>query len=210
MLADLSPVPAIRKAALRFNQMTSERRTLKLVKECHRLLSVRAEANSPAIAQSIIAELNELTEAEQDALFYALAQEFSPDPQAALAAAQAYAATPTANALAALSAAAEPPRQELFRRLNRAPGGTAALVKLRRRLLRRLNKNADWQSVEADLLHLLSSWFNPGFLEMRRVDWNSPAHLLEQIIQHEAVHTIDGWDDLRRRLQPGCSGAHHA
>ena len=212
MLADLSPVPAIRKAALRFNQMTSERRTLKLVKECHRLLSVRAEANSPAIAQSIIAELNELTEAEQDALFYALAQEFSPDPQAALAAAQAYAATPTANALAALSAAAEPPRQELFRRLNRAPGGTAALVKLRRRLLRRLNKNADWQSVEADLLHLLSSWFNPGFLEMRRVDWNSPAHLLEQIIQHEAVHTIDGWDDLRRRLQPDrrCFAFFHA
>ena len=122
MLADLSPVPAIRKAALRFNQMTSERRTLKLVKECHRLLSVRADANSPAIALNIISELNELTEAEQDALFYALAQEFSPDPQAALAAAQAYAATPTANALAALSAAAEPPRQELFRRLNRAPG----------------------------------------------------------------------------------------
>jgi malonyl-CoA decarboxylase len=56
--------------------------------------------------------------------------------------------------------------------------------------------------VEADLLHLLGSWFNPGFLEMRRVDWNSPAQLLEQIIHHEAVHQIDGWDDLRRRLQP--------
>ena len=56
--------------------------------------------------------------------------------------------------------------------------------------------------MEADLLHLLSSWFNPGFLQMRRVDWNSPAQLLEQIIRHEAVHEIDGWDDLRRRLQP--------
>ena len=60
MLADLSPVPAIRKAALRINRMTSERRTLKLVRECHRLLSVRAEANSPAIAQNIIGELDEL------------------------------------------------------------------------------------------------------------------------------------------------------
>ncbi len=56
--------------------------------------------------------------------------------------------------------------------------------------------------MEADLLHLLSSWFNAGFLQMRRVDWNSPAQLLEQIIRHEAVHEIDGWDDLRRRLQP--------
>ncbi len=212
MLADLSPVPAIRKAALRINQMTSERRTLRLVKECHRLLSVRAEANSPAIAQNIIAELDALTESEQDALFYALAHEFSPDPQVVLSAAQTYAATPTANALAALTQVAEPARQELFRRLNRAPGGTAALVRLRRQLLRRLNKNSEWQSVEADLLHLLSSWFNPGFLEMRRVDWNSPAHLLEQIIQHEAVHAIDGWDDLRRRLQPDrrCFAFFHA
>ena len=46
------------------------------------------------------------------------------------------------------------------------------------------------------------SWFNPGFLQMQRVDWNSPAKLLEKIIHHEAVHEIDGWDDLRRRLQP--------
>ncbi len=212
MLADLSPVPALRKAAQRINQMTSERRSMRLVKECHRLLSVRAEANSPAIAHNIIVELDQLTEAEQDSLFYALAHQFSPDPQLVLSAAQTYAATPTASALAALSTAAEPARQELFRRLNRAPGGTAALVRLRRQLLRRLNKNSEWQSVEADLLHLLSSWFNPGFLEMRRVDWNSPAHLLEQIIQHEAVHAIDGWDDLRRRLQPDrrCFAFFHA
>jgi malonyl-CoA decarboxylase len=52
------------------------------------------------------------------------------------------------------------------------------------------------------MLHLLTSWFNPGFLQMKRVDWNSPAQLLEKIIHHEAVHAIDGWDDLRRRLQP--------
>ena len=69
-------------------------------------------------------------------------------------------------------------------------------------LLERLPKQPPLQSVEHDLLHLLSSWFNPGFLQMKRVDWNSPAQLLEQIIRHEAVHEIDGWDDLRRRLQP--------
>jgi malonyl-CoA decarboxylase len=202
MLADLSPVPALRKAAQQLSKMTSDRRAAKLVKECHRLLSVRAEANSPAIAQNIIADLETLTDSEFDVLFEGLANEFSPDPRAVLAAATAYAAAPSANTLAAVGATSEPPRQELFRRLNRAPGGTAALVRLRRHLLLRLRKNSEWQSVEADLLHLLSSWFNPGFLEMRRVDWNSPAHLLEQIIQHEAVHAIDGWDDLRRRLQP--------
>ena len=202
MLADLSPVPALRKAAQQISQMNSDRRAAKLVRECHRLLSVRAEANSPAIAQNIIGELDTLSEGELDALFDGLSREFSPDPQAVLTAAQAYADNASAHNLATLSALAEPPRQELFRRLNRAPGGTAALVRLRRHLLQRLRKNDEWQSVEADLLHLLSSWFNPGFLEMRRVDWSSPAHLLEQIIQHEAVHAIDGWDDLRRRLQP--------
>ena len=75
-------------------------------------------------------------------------------------------------------------------------------MRLRRALLDRLAKNPALAAVESDLLHLLSSWFNPGFLEMRRVDWNSPAQLLEQIIHHEAVHEIDGWDDLRRRLRP--------
>lgn len=202
MLADLSPVPALRKAAQQLSQMTSDRRVAKLVRECHRLLSVRAEANSPAIARNIIGELDTLTDGEFDMLFAALAAEFSPDPQVVLAAAQSYATHPSSESLAALSNVAEPPRQELFRRLNRTPGGTAALVRLRRHLLQRLRKNSEWQSVEADLLHLLSSWFNPGFLEMRRVDWSSPARLLEQIIQHEAVHAIDGWDDLRRRLQP--------
>jgi malonyl-CoA decarboxylase len=97
---------------------------------------------------------------------------------------------------------AEPPRQELLRRINRSPGGTSAIVRMRRALLDKLDGNAELRALEADLLHLLSSWFNPGFLELRRVDWNSPAQLLEQIIRHEAVHAVDGWDDLRRRLQP--------
>jgi len=96
----------------------------------------------------------------------------------------------------------EPPRQELLRRLNRAPGGTIAIVQMRRALLRALVHHPELAAVEADMLHLLSSWFNPGFLEMQQVDWASPASLLEKIIQHEAVHAIDGWDDLRRRLQP--------
>ena len=120
-----------------------------------------------------------------------------------LASALAYAQAPgDTEHLIRLTQAAEPPRQELFRRLNRAPGGTAAIVRLRRTLLDRLPRHPSLHSVEHDLLHLLGSWFNPGFLQMRKVDWNSPAQLLEQIIHHEAVHQIDGWDDLRRRLQP--------
>ncbi|HEX9184669.1 MAG TPA: malonyl-CoA decarboxylase family protein, partial [Burkholderiales bacterium] len=95
----------------------------------------------------------------------------------------------------------EPVRQELFRRLNFAPGGTAALVELRRHLLHGLPEHPAWQSVDADLLHLLRSWFNRGFLRMERIDWRTPALLLEKLIAYEAVHAIQGWPDLRRRLQ---------
>ncbi len=170
--------------------------------DCRRLLSVRGEANGPLLAQAIVQRIEALGDEQRWRFFDRLASDFSPDPRAVLAAARAYADAPDADALIHLTRLAEPPRQELFRRLNGAPGGTAALVRLRRALLERLPRQAPLRAVEADLLHLLSSWFNPGFLEMRKVDWNSPAQLLEQIIRHEAVHQIDGWDDLRRRLQP--------
>jgi malonyl-CoA decarboxylase len=173
-----------------------------ILTECRRLLSVRGEANSPVLAAAIVSRLEALNEKERSRFFERLACDFSPDPKKVLAAAQAYVGAPDADHLIELTHVAEPPRQELFRRLNRAPGGTAAIVRMRRALLDRLPRQPALAAVEADLFHLLSSWFNPGFLEMRRVDWNSPAQLLEQIIHHEAVHEIDGWDDLRRRLRP--------
>lgn len=190
----------LRSAARR---VQGERHVRALLGDCRRLLSEPGEANGPSIASGIVGQVDGLGDEQRLAFFHHLAEDFGPDPQQVLACAQAYARAPTdPQSLIRLTQAAEPPRQELFRRLNRAPGGTAALVRLRRALLERLPKQPALGSVEHDLLHLLSSWFNPGFLQMRKVDWNSPAQLLEQIIRHEAVHEIDGWDDLRRRLQP--------
>jgi malonyl-CoA decarboxylase len=178
-------------------------RTLRgVVKACKQLLSDRGELNGATIARELVGQLDELEGDTLDGFFDYLATELSPDPAAVLRCAQAYADRPDAKTLNALTHAAEPPRQELLRRVNRSPGGTAAILRLRRELLRRLPERPQLEAIEADLLHLLSSWFNPGFLQIRRVDWNSPAQLLEKIIHHEAVHAIDGWDDLRRRLQP--------
>jgi len=202
-------VDSLREAARRRG---AEHDLRTLAAECEHLLSQRGEASSTQTARQIVERLLDLLaepgrkdgarSAALDRFFSHLADNFSPEPMAVLASAQAYAAQPDAAHLIALIEHTEPRRQELFRRINRAPGGTAALIGLRRALLERLPKKPEWRALEADLLHLLSSWFNPGFLEMRQVSWRSPAQLLEQIIRHEAVHEIDGWDDLRRRLLP--------
>ena len=180
----------------------SERGLDEFLRTCRRLLSARGEANSAVHAATALQQYQLLSEPLQLRVFEHLDQDFGLDPAKVLEAAQLYAATPTVQTLKNLTSVAEPPRQELLRRLNRAPGGTALIVQMRRQLLRGLPLHPQLAAVEADFFHLLSSWFNPGFLEMQQVDWNSPAQLLEKIIQHEAVHAIDGWDDLRRRLQP--------
>ena len=179
------------------------RRVLRQMKaDSQRLLSEQGELDGLAVARALVARLQAADDDTLDAYFEYLATALDPDPQAVLHTAQAFAADPQPATLQALTSAVEPPRQELLRRLNRAPGGTAAVLRLRRRLLRRLPEHPALLSIEADLRHLLGSWFNPGFLRMQRVNWDSPARLLEKIIQHEAVHSIDGWDDLRRRLRP--------
>ena len=114
--------------------------------------------------------------------------------------------------LQALLEAVEPPRQELLRRLNLAPGGTAALVAMREDLIKHGGKEAQLRKVDDDFAHLFGSWFNRGFLVLRPIDWSSPADMLERIIRYEAVHEIQGWDDLRRRVQPSdrrCFGFFH-
>ena len=173
----------------------------RLVVSCKKLLSERGEAAGVSLARVTLDLYRELDDKEQARFFAALVAEFSPDPQRVLAASKAYAAEPSAANLSQLSVAAEPPRQELLRRLNRAPGGTATILRMRERLLELKREQTELDAVDWDLRHLLSSWFNPGFLQIVRVDWHTPAYLLEQIIVHEAVHEIRGWNDLRRRLE---------
>jgi len=173
----------------------------RLIVNCKKLLSERGEAAGVSLAKITRDLYRELDKKGQDKFFAALLAEFSPDPARVLAASKAYAAEPSAENLAQLSLAAEPPRQELLRRLNRAPGGTATILHMRERLLELKTEHRELDAVDWDFRHLLSSWFNPGFLQIVRVDWHTPAYLLEQIIAHEAVHEIRDWNDLRRRLE---------
>lgn len=171
---------------------------------CHDLVSARGEPSGVRIATQILQTFRQMDAAEADGFFAILADEFGPPAEPLRKAAEAYAATPTPKTLSALQHAAEPPRQELFRRLNLAAGGTAELVRLRERLLPRLKQDPSrLEAVDEDLRHLFQSWFNRGFLVLKRIDWDTPASVLEKIIRYEAVHTIGNWDELRQRLAPG-------
>jgi malonyl-CoA decarboxylase len=168
----------------------------------NRLISERGESNALSMADDVFNNYRKLSKDQHLKFFTFLFEKFNPDPAAVVAAAQNFSSEASARNYIKLQRVTEPPRQELFRRLNRATKGTAGLVAMRRDLLQLLDKQPELTAVDFDLRHLLSSWFNPGFLKMHRVDWKSPAEVLEKLIQHEAVHAIDGWDDLRRRLQP--------
>ncbi|MEM8811720.1 MAG: malonyl-CoA decarboxylase [Pseudomonadota bacterium] len=178
----------------------SEPRTIEAL--CSALMSTRGEASGTALAARILAAFRTLDEDGQRTFFENLAAEYDPDPEQAWTAAEAYRQNRTPDTLAALVAATEPPRQELLRRLNQAPGGTAALVQMRACLLKILANNPHLGALDADFIHMFSSWFNRGFLVLQPVDWQTPAHILDKIIDYEAVHAIDNWDELRRRLQP--------
>ncbi|HEY4112921.1 MAG TPA: malonyl-CoA decarboxylase, partial [Rhizomicrobium sp.] len=166
------------------------------------LLSQRGEASGAAIARELHGVLGRLAVADRKKFQRFLATGFAPDPAALRAAAESYLSEPSAEAAALLAQAADPPRQELLRRMNMAAGGTSALVAMRKEIDGRLREEPALRLLDGDLKHLLTSWFNRGFLQLRRIDWQSPAAILEKLIAYEAVHEIHGWDDLRRRLAP--------
>ena len=172
-----------------------------LVSLCEALLGERGEVAGAALARQALAAYQGLDERCRDEFFDALAQEFAPSPEAVGKAADAYRYDPTPQNLIQLQEVIDTARQELFRRLNMAPGGTAALVEMRRQLLRGLKQHPAWRAIDADLLHLFRSWFNRGFLRLERIDWRTPAIVLEKLIEYEAVHAVQGWRDLRRRLE---------
>ncbi|MGQ0456363.1 MAG: malonyl-CoA decarboxylase [Hyphomicrobium sp.] len=166
------------------------------------LMSGRGEASGVAIARQLLNQLKRASLEDRRVFLRYLADEMQPDAARLSRAAEAYLAHPNEATLSELTRAVESPRREFFRRLNLAPGATAEIVALRRDLLRLPKGEAGLQSVDADLEKLLTNWFNRGFLVLRRIDWQTPAAILEKIIAYEAVHEIKGWDDLRRRLDP--------
>ena len=176
-------------------------RTDALTALCRDLLEHRGEASGMALAEEITGAYRALPAEERLGFFQQLARDFETDRDAILAAAERYREHSDHEHLQALTRAVEAPRQKLLRRINMAPDGTRTLVALRGHLLPLLRDNPELRALDSDLKHLFISWFNKGFLELRHIDWSSPAAVLEKLIAYEAVHEINGWDDLRGRLR---------
>src|SRR2546426_6044437 len=181
-------------------ERTTGRRQEDIVAMCRRLVHLKGEASAISLADKILTTYKSLSTRNRLQFFERLLTEFMPDRRRLDDAIAAYQRDPNANTAAALQGAAESPRQELFRILNMGPDGTASIVAMRADLRGFLVDNPRLKPVDGDMIHLLQSWFNRGFLRIERISWKTPAFILEKLIEYESVHEIRGWEDLQRRL----------
>ena len=199
LLADLLSTMLDRRSRTAGQGRTSSRPVESLMAD---LLSSAGEMSELALAKDILDHYASLDDAAKLDFLRHLAHDMNIDPEAVRSGLDAYEKAPSKQSYRAFMLAAEPPRQELIRRLNRVPGATGALVRMRADLLRLAGDDPELAALDLDFRHLFASWFNRGFLVLRPISWESPAHILDKITAYEAVHAIQSWDDLRRRLQP--------
>ncbi|MEN8889044.1 MAG: malonyl-CoA decarboxylase [Celeribacter marinus] len=176
------------------------------------LLGSNGEVSGSTLARLILDRYAAMEIDEKRSFFGFLTHDLEINANDVIRTLQTYRTAPSKTSYRAFATACEPKRQELARRLNQVSGATGQLVAMRKDLLDLLGENPNFEPLDVDFQHLFSSWFNRGFLVLRPINWSSPAEILEKIIAYEAVHAIDSWDDLRRRLQPAdrrCFGFFH-
>ncbi|MFD0981414.1 malonyl-CoA decarboxylase [Tropicimonas aquimaris] len=187
----------------RYRELVPNRRDGRSPEQLARaLVGATGEISGRALTSEILARFRTMSDDEKRSFFRHIATDMNIDPEAVRSTLDAYEHAPSRDSYRAFIAASEPRRQELIRRLNQVPGATAELVRMRADLLRLGRGEPELEALDLDFRHLFSSWFNRGFLVLRPISWKSPANILEKIIAYEAVHAIDSWADLRRRLEP--------
>jgi malonyl-CoA decarboxylase len=161
---------------------------------------VSARVRAAALAQTYL----DLDDSGRHAFLRLISLEFGPEPERVAQAHEAYQqAVGSQNqwdAEAELRAALRSARLRILTQFNAIPQGVKFLVDLRADLLRYLDEDAELAPLDRELESRLAAWFDVGFLELQRITWNSPAALLEKLIQYEAVHEIRSWTDLKNRL----------
>ena len=167
---------------------------------CDDLLSNKGAVFGITVARDITSLYQELSNENKFNFFKKLNEKYKPNHTKVGEAIELYTKSQNEKNLSTLFKVAEGKRRELFRRMNMAPNGTSIIVSLREDLLKILNDNKDLVSFDNDLRHLFSAWFNPGFLKLEKITWETKAAVLEKIMKYERVHHINDMNELKRRL----------
>jgi len=167
---------------------------------CDDLISNKGAAFGITVARDIT-ELYQTLSIENKILFFkSINEKYRPSFTKVNEAIDVYKNSQNEKTLSDLFKVSEGKRRELFMRMNMAPNGTSIIVSLREDLLKILKENRDLVSLDEDLKHLFKSWFNPGFLKLKKITWDTKAAILEKIIKYERVHHMKDMNELKRRL----------
>ena len=164
------------------------------------VMSTSGEVSSLVFAEHLLNLIEDLDDNGLKKFLKDLLKNYDIDTKVLLKDVKNYSSNKNTENFEKIRISSEPGWIELFRRLNSSSNGTYRLVKLRERI-RSLN-DEDLKTFDLRLLKLFKYWFNPSFLVLEKIDWETPANILEKIIEYEAVHEINSWDDLRARLAP--------
>ena len=168
---------------------------------CDELLSNKGIVFWITVARDITNLYQALSDENQLIFFKKINEKYRPNYEEVDSAVKLYSQSRDEKSLSKLFVAAEGKRRELFRRINIAPNGTAIIIKMREDLLRIIDKNKELIYLDKDLIHLFKAWFNPGFLKLEKITWETKALILEKIIKYERVHLMKDMNDLKRRLR---------
>ncbi|MCF8366899.1 MAG: malonyl-CoA decarboxylase [Bacteroidales bacterium] len=174
--------------------------TQKFVSLCDDLISHKGMASGLALSRQVVKRYRNLSHKEKLWVLKELNRKAGPDMTEIQSAAKHFIQLPNEENLSMLSKKLKTNRRKLFSRMIMASEGAHVVVKLREDLLGFIPQHPELKGMDEDLKSLLKSWFNPGFLVLRKIDWNTEAAILEKIIEYEAVHDIKNWDDLKQRL----------
>ena len=171
-----------------------------MISLCDDLISNKGAAFGITVARDIT-DLYQTLSPENKLLFFKkINEKYKPSHTKVTEAIENYQKTQNDKNLYKLFITSEGKRRELFKRMNMAPNGISTIVSLREDLLKILDENKDLVPLDDDLRELFKSWFNPGFLKLAKITWETKAAVLEKIMKYERVHEIKDMDELKRRL----------
>ncbi len=199
LLNSLFEKPKINKS---LNFLFEKKKPLTTSEYVENVASAKGEVSALGHAELLISHCEQLNDRELINFFELLRKNYEVNSDDLYLATQNYKSEKTSENLVKLMKLSEPLRRDIFTRCNGIIRGTIRLVNLRKRLLELIIKKEELKAVDYDLVYLFKNWFNRGFLILRPINWETPAHILEKIIAYEAVHEINSWDELRARLAP--------